>query len=126
MHVNVWGTVRNPGLYEVPVGTRLSELFSLAGGPTLNERRRNEVRSINVQITRLEQEGATEREVVFEEAMTGQAKGFVSDPVLQEQDVVSIETVVRTPLSWRDAGAITSVVTSFAVLAIQIISLASR
>lgn len=32
IEVPVWGSVRNPGLYEIPTGTRLSELFSLAGG----------------------------------------------------------------------------------------------
>jgi hypothetical protein len=104
----------------------LSELFSLAGGPIINERRRNDVRNIHVQVTRLEEEGSSERAVVFDETMTGQAEAFATDPVLQAGDVVSIETVVRTPISWRDASTITSVVTSIAVLAIQIVSLASR
>ncbi|GEM_PF-641814 len=123
IQVNVWGTVRNPGLYEVPEGTRLSELFSLAGGPTLNERRRNEVRNIRVQVTRLQGEGSTGRRIVFDETMTGGVEAFATDPVLQSEDVVSVETVVRAPISWRDASTITSVVTSVAALALQIIAL---
>jgi NADH:ubiquinone oxidoreductase subunit F (NADH-binding) len=34
MEVNLWGYVRNPGRYEVPISTDLVELLSFAGGPT--------------------------------------------------------------------------------------------
>ena len=33
MLVSVWGSVRSPGRYEIPEGTNLGELLSLAGGP---------------------------------------------------------------------------------------------
>lgn len=34
MTVKVWGEVRQPGIYEVPIGVDLIELLSSAGGPT--------------------------------------------------------------------------------------------
>ncbi len=34
MMVNVWGEVKKPGIYEVPLGIDLIELLSSAGGPT--------------------------------------------------------------------------------------------
>jgi len=33
MSVNLWGYVRNPGRYEVPISTDLVQLLSYAGGP---------------------------------------------------------------------------------------------
>lgn len=33
MPINVWGHVRNPGRYEVPISTDLVQLVSYAGGP---------------------------------------------------------------------------------------------
>ena len=33
IRVNIWGTVRQPGAYEVGEATTLGELISLAGGP---------------------------------------------------------------------------------------------
>jgi hypothetical protein len=34
MPVNLWGNVKNPGRYEIPISTDLVELLSFAGGPT--------------------------------------------------------------------------------------------
>lgn len=34
MKINLWGGVRKPGIYHVPVGTDLVSLISYAGGPT--------------------------------------------------------------------------------------------
>jgi DNA uptake protein ComE-like DNA-binding protein len=34
MAVKIWGEVKNPGIYEVPIGIDLVELISSAGGPT--------------------------------------------------------------------------------------------
>lgn len=36
MPVNLWGAVKNPGRYEIPISTDLVELLSFAGGPTGN------------------------------------------------------------------------------------------
>ena len=34
MTVKIWGEVKQPGIYEVPIGVDLIELLSSAGGPT--------------------------------------------------------------------------------------------
>jgi len=34
MTIKVWGEVRQPGIYEIPIGMDLVELISSAGGPT--------------------------------------------------------------------------------------------
>ncbi|MCS7082976.1 MAG: SLBB domain-containing protein [Rhodothermia bacterium] len=34
--MSIWGEVRNPGQYEVPVGTELIQLLSYAGGPLVS------------------------------------------------------------------------------------------
>ncbi len=36
MTVKVWGEVKKPGLYDIPIGTDLIELISSTGGPTAN------------------------------------------------------------------------------------------
>jgi len=38
IHVSVWGQARNPGRYEIPEGTNLGDLLSLAGGPGFDTR----------------------------------------------------------------------------------------
>lgn len=34
MNVQIWGQVKNPGLYSLPEGSDIATLLSLAGGPT--------------------------------------------------------------------------------------------
>ena len=36
MTINLWGFVKNPGRYEVPISTTLVDLVSFAGGPLAN------------------------------------------------------------------------------------------
>ena len=36
MNVQIWGQVKNPGLYSLPEGSDIVTLLSLAGGPTEN------------------------------------------------------------------------------------------
>ena len=36
MQVNIWGSIRNPGRYEVPNSTDLVQLLSFAGGPNVD------------------------------------------------------------------------------------------
>ena len=108
--VNVWGAVRNPGLYEVPEGTHLSTLFSLAGGPATAERSNRERRTITLQLMR-----GGSRDVVFESVMEDEILATDEDPVLQEGDIVTVEVVVRQRFSWRDALTIVAAVASVSV-----------
>ena len=55
IQVNLWGHVRNPGRYEVPISTDLIQLISFAGGPLV------EANLGSVRITR----GVSSRKVEF-------------------------------------------------------------
>ncbi|MCB0720455.1 MAG: SLBB domain-containing protein [Bacteroidetes bacterium] len=108
--VNVWGTVRNPGLYEVTKGTTLSTLFSLAGGPLVGTRYKSTTRRVTLKLTRGE-----ERIVDF--TMENQVLALEMDPVLEMGDVLTVETVERRGFSWRDVFPVVAAVASVALAA---------
>jgi hypothetical protein len=72
MSVNLWGMVRFPGRYEVPISTDLVQLISFAGGPladadmssvrvSRSERRQDQIRKVDytldlVRISKLDNE----------------------------------------------------------------------
>lgn len=58
MQVNLWGNVKNPGRYEVPISTDIVQLVSFAGGPLA------EADLGSVKITRIAREGGS-RKVQF-------------------------------------------------------------
>lgn len=109
--VNVWGTVRFPGLYEVPVGTRLNTLYSLAGGVETGARTRRQIREVSVRLMRPAGEG--EATVVYEQSQEGELVAPSSNPALQGGDTLLIDTVVRQRFGWRD---VVPVVNAAAVL----------
>lgn len=109
---NVWGTVRNPGLYEIPRGTHLSTLLSVAGGPAAGPRSNREDRTIFVRLFR--EEGG-QRVVVFEDVMENEIFAAAEDPVLEEGDVLTVETLVQQRFSWRDVFPIVAAVGTVAI-----------
>jgi hypothetical protein len=109
MLVKVWGTVRNPGLYEVPVGTRLTTILSVAGGPAITSRNRGERRSILIGLTRPDDTGGS---VIFETVMEDGALANIEDPMLQSGDIISVDTVTRQRFSWQNALPIVSALSS--------------
>lgn len=111
--VNVWGTVRNPGLYEVPRGTTLSTLFSVAGGPSVAQRTQRQTRTIEVRLVR--NDGGVRRPV-FESVMENDIAVASEDPVLQEGDVLTVETVLRQGFSWRDIFPVVGAAASMALI----------
>ena len=108
--VSVWGTVRNPGLYEVPIETTLTTLFSLAGGPQATVRLKQNKRWINARLTR-----GRAQETVFETSMENQILSLQEDPVLESGDVLTVETVERAGISWRDVFPVIAAVASVAL-----------
>lgn len=111
--VSVWGTVRNPGLYEVPEGTRLSTLFSVSGGPSVSQRTRRQTRTINVRLVR---DHDSERDIIFESTMRNDIIVAEADPVLEPGDVLTVETVVRQGFGWRDLATIVGSGASLALI----------
>lgn len=112
IYVNVWGTVRNPGLYEVSDDLRLSALVSVAGGPLVAPRDRRERREITVRLTRSTEQG---QRVVYETVMQDEVLAAREDPVLENGDTLTIDIVRRQDFTWRDALPIVSTAASVAL-----------
>ena len=106
--VNVWGAVRNPGLYEVPEGTHLSTLFSLAGGPATAERTTRQRLTTTLKLMREEDR----EKAVFESVMENEILVLDEDPVLQEGDVMTVEVLVQQRFSLRDVFPIVAAIAS--------------
>jgi hypothetical protein len=111
--VNVWGTVRNPGFYEVPRGTTLSTLFSVAGGPSVLPRMRHQSRTIDVKLLR---SNGSYREAIVHSVMENDIIVADQDPVLEAGDVLTVETVTRQGFSWRDVFPIIGAAASMALI----------
>ena len=105
--VSVWGTVRNPGLYEIPTETTLSVLFSLAGGPQVAVRRKQDRRTVTARLLR-----GPAQDIAFETEMQNEILSLSPDPVLVAGDVLTVDTVERAGLTWRDVFPVVAAVAS--------------
>ncbi len=89
--VNIWGYVKNPGRYEVPVSTNLIQLIAIAGGPQqyalLDE----------VKVFRSSENGKQEiREVNVEEP----DKTSKADLIINNEDTIIID--YSATVTWKD------------------------
>ena len=112
VQVGVWGSVRQPGLYDVAVGTGLRDLLSLAGGPDVG---REEARVERVTFVEVVRGGADA--VVFSSALDDLA-GW-SPPALADGDIVSVRQEVRERFGWRDALSVGTAVVTIAIFVLQ-------
>lgn len=112
VHVQVWGTVRNAGLYEIVEGTSLSTVLTLAN-PVLAPRQRRMKRTLIIQVVR-PRNGTPE--VILEQEMVNAIPALAQDVVLQEGDYITVDTITTRGLSWRDGLTILSAATGVAVL----------
>lgn len=99
--VNVWGAVRFPGLYEVPDTTRLSEVLSLAGGPAITQRRKQDRRTVTLELARTNPINRTS-ETILRQQMENQIVAPENDIQLVSGDVLTVEVLVRERFTWRD------------------------
>jgi hypothetical protein len=116
--VSVWGNVRYPGLYEVSQQTQLSELVSLAGGPSIRERDARQDRTVQVRLSR--EEGGV-REVVYDEKLENDIFIVKQDLPLKTGDVLMVDILVRQRFSLRDVFPVVAAIGTVA-LAIERIS----
>ena len=93
MPINLWGYVKNPGRYEVPISTDLVQLVSFAGGPLA------EASLSNVQITRVMRRDTQIRKVEF--IVDLKHLDQIDDMALNLQagDTIFIDNI---PFQWRD------------------------
>ncbi|MGA7306509.1 MAG: hypothetical protein WBW88_16650 [Rhodothermales bacterium] len=99
--VNIWGTIRFPGRYELTKGSNLGDAVSLAGGPSDTGERPNEYdRVITVTLSR---QGINGREVIFQSELSQIVESKVGLPALLDDDVLYINTVSNMKPNWRNA-----------------------
>lgn len=121
MQVRVWGAVRNPGIYRVARGTHLLDVFSAAGGPSVGTRQASDDLTIRVKLTRATEGGA--RQVVYQATMENEILVDDENPVMQDGDVLTVESFIERGFSVRDILGLGS---SIASLVLTAISLATR
>lgn len=114
MVVRVWGTVRHPGLYEVPVGASLNTVLTLAGGPAYIERRRQDNRTISVRVIR-------NGDVLLSEVVENDLFLRYDDLILLENDIVLLDTVVKPGILFREIAPFVSAGASLLVVMLQLV-----
>src|ERR1051325_3492075 len=88
MEVNLWGTVKIPGRYRVPVNTTFLDLMSYAGGPAENSK----LDDIRIFRTHKDQGGKTEIiKLNYDDMMySDNPSGKRPNPLLQSDDVIIV------------------------------------
>lgn len=117
MQVKVWGDVMAPGLYEISQGTSLSTLLSLAGGPNLGRTTRQDV---TLHIRLLRDQGGRDAEV-YQVVMENGIVSLEDDPVLDPNDMLVVERVMKERFGWRDLLPFISSGASLGVLVLNIV-----
>ncbi len=97
MPINLWGYVKNPGRYEVPISTDLVQLVSFAGGPLA------EANLTDVKITRVMRRDTQMHKVEFTVNLKHLDKVDDMALNLQAGDTIFIDNI---PFQWRDFFAI--------------------
>lgn len=110
IQVAVEGAVVNPGLYEVAVGTELSRVLALSGGPSYDSRQPDQRQRVEVRLFR--------PAVGQLYAATIQDLSSNPDPVpsLREGDSIIVEVVMKRTFGWQDVFTIAGGVAAVAFL----------
>lgn len=129
MQVGVWGSVGQPGLYEVPTGTDLMNLLSIVGGPEVSLENARQRQKIIVRLVRGSDSAVSARppadggshQLIFEarlDELTALSRDY---PPLQSGDVLTIEKIVRERFSWRDAMSVFQAAGTVAIIILNTI-----
>ncbi len=111
VQVEVIGSVKLPGLYELSEGTDLGQLVALAGGPELGTGQSTNKRTISVFLYRPQSFGSRP---LYEENLTGFIADSGSYPEMRDGDVLLMEVVEQVKFGWRDMLSILGAVGSIA------------
>lgn len=118
VQVALWGTVARPGIYEVPLGTDLDKLLTMAGGAPIQARREGTDATITVRLFR---QASSLRTAVYEATLDEMLARPGRYPALQDDDVVVVETTLEEGFQWRDALAIIGSVASVVLVVDRLI-----
>lgn len=131
IQVSVWGSASRTGLYEVRQGMKLSTLFTLVGGGQVSVRN-SASGSINqggrvkytLDVRLLRPQGDGRFVEVFSKYMENQLSPFEEDIVLEDGDILVMESEVRTRVGFRIILSYIAAIGSTVFLIDRIIDLA--
>ena len=117
--VGVHGSIRLPGLYEIPVGTDINTLISMAGGAQLSgSQLEQDTRTL---VFKLFRDGSGDRSaLLYEYRMEDVLTSIPEDIVLEGGDVLTIDSVTEQGFVWRDYLTIASAGISAILLIVQL------
>lgn len=116
--VQVWGAVRNPGVYQIERDADLLTLLTIAGGPAVATTDDRTVRNVSVRVVR---DPGAARTVVLDTTLDALTSDPAPLPALQHGDLVSLTVEVRQRFTWRDALSVTTSAAALAVLILRIV-----
>ena len=139
VQVSLWGTIPQPGIYEIPDSTDLDKLLTMAGGAPVEPRQENRDPSrVVVRVYRPDasppdgppaassrddapEESADDRTLLFKSTLDAMLRGETDYPTLRDDDIVVVETIrPRQRFTWRDAVSILSSAGTLTLLALRI------
>lgn len=123
VRVQVIGSVRQPGLYEVMEGTDLGEVLALAGGPLLEARQRTSRRTVTLRLFR---PTAAQNGPLYEATLEAAVTSPLSYPALRDDDVLYVEVVERQRFGWRDTFTILGGLSALAFAIQSIVSISGE
>lgn len=110
IQVAVEGGVRNPGLYEVTVGTELGRLLALTGGPAYDARQPDQSQRVEVRVFR------PDLGLIYASTFQDLAGNPAPAPALREGDSVVVEVVTKRTFGWQDVFTIAGGIAAVAFL----------
>ena len=110
IQVSVGGAVVNPGLYEVAVGTELSRLLALTGGPDYDARQPDQRQRVEIRVFR------PDLGLVYGSTLEDLAGNPEPVPALREGDSVVVEVVLKRTFGWQDVFTIAGGIAAVAFL----------
>lgn len=117
VQIYLWGAGR-AGIYEIPVGTGLDKLLSMAGGaPVVAEQEGVPPPVVTVRVYRGDDET---REMIYEAEVDALVTDRSAYPDLRDNDVVVVESFTPRDFGWREALDIVRTAGTLFVLGLQI------
>jgi hypothetical protein len=116
MPLNLWGQVKNPGRYEVPISADLVTLISFAGGPL------GDAKMSAVKVTRIERIDNDIKKVEFTLNLERLDRLDSQTLSLRPGDTIYIE---RIPFGWPDFINLITAASTVAIAVASVISLSN-